>query len=659
MVNKKKLTFFSFLFFIVFTIIGDSYIYYIDGKVFESDFKYVTDIKNVDLKQEYVQDLEKYSKDFDLKIYVISSVITSKNSATYTVYSVDENKEFFKERILVKKDDSKFISLVNGEREIVFKPFSDIVNTDEKYFYIFGTKENVDKLRSITIDKYGMSKPEENSYPNDATFMIAAAWVFIFLIILIYTIFEVSNLKKEVLIRYLNGTDKKNVIRPLIIKNSLTILCGAIIGILIGMIITESYKFILISVIVLMLITLSTNSVYLILYNLDVKKTFVKSYYTLGYKILSFFVLSVISITLIFTLTFNFKSIYDAILTINQKDNWENFYDYENVFFFFKEYTENTNIETDEEYAVKFYNENIDKYQIYLSFDFSNNGGISSSILNGDQSIVYLNKYAKKEIENLGINVDELKKNRYYIISRYSDNELKEKGIYDKKSSDEVNYLLNVDDGIFETITINNSYELLVYDINMINLADNYKKNPIIIFDTHSVLPSKELSGYVFNSLVKFNNAYDFKNFIKSIGYQNEVYYKNNIKDMYIKKQAEKILVLIINIIISSMMIILFNISLSAILKMDFDSRAVEIALDKVFGKTLLKRYKGVFRLLIGAFTIGVMIALVGKLLFNNFYLLYIVFASLIVLINTIVILSLFISKYEKISIPRVLKGGI
>ncbi|MDI3311906.1 MAG: hypothetical protein QJR05_10840 [Thermoanaerobacterium sp.] len=120
MVNKKKLAFFSFLFLIVFTIIGDAYIYYIDGKVFESDFKYETDIKNEDLKQEYVHDLEKYSKDFDLKIYVISSVVTSKNSATYTVYSADENKEFFKNRILVKKDNSKFRSLVSGEREIVF-----------------------------------------------------------------------------------------------------------------------------------------------------------------------------------------------------------------------------------------------------------------------------------------------------------------------------------------------------------------------------------------------------------------------------------------------------------------------------------------------------------------------------------------------------------
>ena len=659
MINKKKLTFFSFLFLIVFSIIGDAYIYYIDGKVFESDFKYETDIKSRDLKQEYVHDLKKYSKDFDLKIYVISSVVTSKNSATYTVYSADENKEFFKNRILAKKNNSKFRSLVSGEREIVFKSLNDIIYINEKSYYVFGTKANVEKLRSVTNDKYGMSKPEDNSYSNDALFMIAGAWIFIFSIISIYTFFEVSNFKKEALIRYLNGTDKKNVVIPLILTNSFTIVCATIIGMLIGMTITESYKFTFISVIAVTFIILCTNSFYLLLFNLDVKKTFVRSYYTLGYKILAFFVLSIISFISILILTFNFKTMHDATLTINQKDSWEKFYGYDNVLFFFKEYTEDTNMATDEKYSVKFYNENLDKYQMYLSFDFSNNGGVSSTIVNTDEPIIYLNKYAKKDIENLGINLDQLKEDTYYIISKYSEDELKQKGIYDEKRSDEINYVLNKEDGNFKTITIQSSYKILVHDINMVNLADNYKENPIIIFDTYSELPSKELSGFVFNSLIKFNKESDFNNFIKNIGYQNEVYYKNNIKDLYLKKRAEKILVLIINVILSVMIMILFNISLSAILKMDFDSRAVEIAIDKIFGKTLLKRYKALFRLLIIAFIIGVITALAGKLLFQNFSLLYVVFASLIVFINTSVILSLFINKYEKTSIPRVLKGGV
>ena len=107
------------------------------------------------------------------------------------------------------------------------------------------------------------------------------------------------------------------------------------------------------------------------------------------------------------------------------------------------------------------------------------------------------------------------------------------------------------------------------------------------------------------------------------------------------------------------MLLILFNISLSTILKMDFNSRAIEIALHKVFGKTFFQRYKGVFRLLIGAFILGVGIALAGKIMFYHFSFLYIFFASTIVLINTIVILSLFINKFEQISISRVLKGGI
>lgn len=61
MVNPKKLVFFSLIFFIGFTIIGDTYIYFLDGKIAESDFKYTTGIKDEDLNQEYLHDLKKLS----------------------------------------------------------------------------------------------------------------------------------------------------------------------------------------------------------------------------------------------------------------------------------------------------------------------------------------------------------------------------------------------------------------------------------------------------------------------------------------------------------------------------------------------------------------------------------------------------------------------
>ncbi|KMJ59156.1 hypothetical protein AB685_08855 [Bacillus sp. LL01] len=276
-----------------------------------------------------------------------------------------------------------------------------------------------------------------------------------------------------------------------------------------------------------------------------------------------------------------------------------------------------------------------------------------------DEPIVYLNKHAKVEVKHLGLEPEEFKADTYYIISRYTEDELKQLGIYDGTETDEISFVLNKNEGNFEFITIADSYVFLVHDINIDNLADNYKENPIILVDTHSVLPDERLSGFVFNSLVKFDKNNDFHSFINAIGYENEVYYQNNIQDLYSKKKAEKVLVLIINIILSIMIMILFTISLTAFLKMDFDSRSVEIAVDKIFGKTLMKRYKALFRLLIGAFVVGVATAIAGKWLFQNFSLFYVFFASNLVFINTSVILSLFIRKYESISIPRILKGGI
>lgn len=668
MLDKKKVAFFSFLFFLAFTIIGDAYIYFLDGKIDESDFKYTTSFKDDELGREYLNDLEKLSEELHLKIYVINSTVNSKNSSTYTVYSTDNNKDYVKSRILVQNDVSTFSSLINGRREVIFKPLGDAkLANKEVYYNVFGTKENVEVLRSKTIDKYGMSKPIENLYPNDATFMIASAWIIVFFTILLYVAIEVNNLKKEVLIKYFNGSDKKDIILPLILNNSVTIFISTVIGILLAQLITESFKFLIISLILVLIIILSTNLLYLKLRNLNIKKTFVKSYYTSGYKLLTFATLFIITITLILTLTLNIKTIYDAMLTINQEDKWEEFHAYDNVLFMFRHFTDTTNIETDAEHAVNFYNDYLDTYQIHLSFDFINNGGIASSMTDVNETFIYLNKYAKKNIEHLNVDLDKLVEDRYYIISRYSDEELEEKGIFDLAEPNEITDLLGENRGVFETIYIKDPYKLLVYDINITNLADNYKKNPIIILDTHDKLPGNPIydslsvhnGAYVFNSLIKFQNDNDFEEYIKKIGYENEIFYKNNVKDLYLEKRAEKMLILLINVILSLMILVLFNISLSTILKNDFNSRAVEVALDKVFGKTLFERYKGLFRLLIGAFGLGIIIALLCKLIFYQFSFIFILVSAIIVFINTIFTVYLYINKYEKIGIPRILKGGV
>src|SRR5690625_5709382 len=159
--------------------------------------------------------------------------------------------------------------------------------------------------------------------------MIVSVWFFVFFIIFLYVTFEVNNLNKDDLIKYFNGSDKKDIILPFIFTNSVTIISSVLIGMLLAQLVTESSKFLLISLVMILCIVLSTTFLYFMLRNLDIKKTFVKSYYTRGYKMLTFAALFIITITLILTLTFNLKTIYDARLTINQEDSWDDFYTYE------------------------------------------------------------------------------------------------------------------------------------------------------------------------------------------------------------------------------------------------------------------------------------------------------------------------------------------
>src|SRR5690625_7034383 len=103
-----------------------------------------------------------------------------------------------------------------------------------------------------------MIKPEDIHYHNDVGYINVSAWVFVFFIIFLYVTFEVNNLKKEVLIKYFNGSDKKDIILPFIFTNSVTIISSALIGMLLAQLVTESSKFLLISLVIILFIVLST-----------------------------------------------------------------------------------------------------------------------------------------------------------------------------------------------------------------------------------------------------------------------------------------------------------------------------------------------------------------------------------------------------------------
>ena len=644
---KSKLLFYTFVFFTAFVIIGDAYIYYIDGKTFESDFYYKVEFKNDSLQKEYAGELEKLEKALGIRVISSVSNVKGKNEAEYTIYSSKNNWKFIRERLKLNGNNETLRSFISGKRHIQIKPLEDLqMTSSDGLFYVFATKTQVDKLRSLTIDKYGMSKPVENSYPGDAGFILTTIWALVALIIMVYTYFDAVNHKRETLIKYFNGSERGHIIKMLMLKNTLVIGASSMMGMLLAELVTESTKLIRISLLALAALILLSNLLYLTLYRLNVKKILSRNQYSSGHKKILFIVLTLITATTVFCMGFNVKTIFDASRTLRQKEIWRSYAGYDNVAFIFRNLTENTNAETDKQYALQFYNQYIDKYKIHLSFDFEKNGGMSSSTVEGKDYFIYMNKYSVRS--------QDLKPDCFYLVSPYSKEKTKQKGI-----AEIADYLLN-QHCKYKVITMPKDYEVLVLDINMNNLGENYKKDPIVIIDTHSTLPGKDaaLGGYVSNALVKFDHSQDFNEFIKSIGYEDEIYYKNNVGKLYEQKCSEKMLLLVICLILSSMMLALFSITFSTVLKVDFDSRAMEVAVSKIHGKSLLNRYKSIFQMVTGSFAAGMILALLGKMLFPSFSTACALTGGSVVLVCILIILRIFIFRYEKKQIASTLKGG-
>ncbi|WP_261807344.1 hypothetical protein [Lapidilactobacillus luobeiensis] len=664
--NLKKFFLFTILFWAVFIIIGDAYIYYLDGQALSSDYTYQIGA-SAKHDRAYQQELSRRSQQLDLKVYVVDHQVTGQRSAKYTIYTFKENQRFMQKRLQTPHDVNKFNSLLNGRREVVFKPFSQRqVKSNYRHltYYAFGSKASIDQLRDQTIDKYGMSRPTPNNYRSDAVWLITAAWLFAGIVVLFSTLFEVNSWRKEVLIRYLNGADRRMVIGPLMKMNTLILVSSAVLGLLLAATITTATKFIGVTIAVVLGLVLISNLLFLRLRRLDLKQTFARSYYPRGYRILTFVTLSLTIITLLGALTLNLKSIHDAVATVRQEKSWQRFADYDNVYFLFKDLTKTTNQQTDEQHALDFYNANLDRYQMYLSFDFENNGGTISNRNDYQDDFLYLNKYAQADLRQIGLAPTRFSANKFYLISPYSRQELKTRKILagaDQTQETAIDFFMQgaqLNSQNCEVIQMKHSYRFLVKDINLINLADNYHRDPVIILDTHSKFPTKSLSYHVFDSLVKFQQAGDFDRFLNQIGYQDQIHYQRSVKAIYLEKRADKLLLLILNLILSLLLLALFNFSLTLILHLEFKARAVEISLGKIMGRSLFQRYRGLLTLIAGAIAASALMLLIVRQFLYHFSLWYGLLAIVIVILNLTLIVTFFIRHYEKVSIPRVLKGG-
>lgn len=299
----------------------------------------------------------------------------------------------------------------------------------------------------------------------------------------------------------------------------------------------------------------------------------------------------------------------------------------------------------------------MEDYDISLAFNIAENGGMSEQLTNTDNTIVYMNLNGANKI-SMPVDLSDLSEdNTFYIITS-----LKEEELYEGPLENDLKYLLDLltDDKSKTTvkvICVEDPYEITLLDIRNKDLARNCVKNPVILIDTHKTI-SKEFAANVCTAIMNFDTEDNFKVFIEEINYENQVWYMDRVRQLYIEKRNGCIIVASINAIIAAFLSVLFYITLYTVLKIEFQCRAEEIAIRKILGESLIKRYSFIFKILNFDIIIAVLSIMVINHLLKIINIIYIVPTLLVTYTSVYVLFIIFASYYESRNIPRILKGG-
>lgn len=647
------------LFFVVFIASGEAYIFFVDARIPDADYYFECEIENPQAKEAYADTLEELGEQLNLQIYAVNYTPVSRATGEYQIYAINASTEKrIKEKLHLTDNETKLHSCFSGDRRIRIDSIEKISQSKHVLYYVWGNENDVEQLRSATIDEFGTGKPYATGSSGDYMLILLTAWSLFLVFAVFISVSESVSLRKEICVRYLNGMSKEALIFREVLKNALVILCAASGAFLWTLRLSEVSTFLLPLVIVTVAVMGITGFVYIAnLRKLEVREVFAKPKIGPARRIASVVILAVVFGLFSVTLSVCLENLDDAWKTIRQQPLWEKYADYDSVTFFSQEETAYANHELDNVYGANFYQQYNEEYDISLCFNLANNGGMYS--MGCDEDLVYMNLNGLQK-SNLPIRKNELAENKYYIISTLTQKEIEQNESLWSAITSTVKTLQGSSKGMEEVefMVPEKNYRITTLDINAKNLSDNQLKNPCILVDTHRSFDDS-FGANVCTGIVKFTNQHDFETYIRSIGYEAQAWYRENVWTLYEEKRDEKSMIALLNLTIAVVLGLLFNLLLYLMLKIEFQNYSDEIAIRKILGQSFFKRYRMIFNTIAVLVAIYTTIILVVGLVWQNRYNLYLLLSGMMmIVINIAVILLWFAMKFEKKNIPKVLKGG-
>jgi hypothetical protein len=185
------------------------------------------------------------------------------------------------------------------------------------------------------------------------------------------------------------------------------------------------------------------------------------------------------------------------------------------------------------------------------------------------------------------------------------------------------------------------------------------RKNPVILFD------NAKKPGGVFDDLYLVQSSLfdisdeELAQCVRDNGLENDIAYKTNARAAYMARLTLYIRSLLMSLFLFFVVCLIEIFIVTNLLRYEFHVNAKQLVLLKISGHSLLRRYHRLLLNTVATACVGTGIATVLAILFWHVPVPFVVLGGLFILGIELVFIVLQIRRIEKISMQRILKGGL
>ncbi len=642
--------------FIGILVIGESHTFYLDNfyNQYDNTTLYLQDNTT---SKEMITDIINSAINNKVEVFTFKRSQSAVKSIEYDIYGTIGAENYINKASNIF--EGKYRSLFLGDINFKFNDIRSISEINNLHdYYVIGNREQVKQFKMDLIDKYAGNHPKQGFPDKESRNNTIAIWFLIISVILLLSFYDVISQKKESIIKISFGER----ISKLILKNIFLDFLVFILFFILILIMLLKYTYVCfnlkISLISFFILIFINSLLYLNLYFFNIKESFSNNQ---GYKNLlslnySFKIIT--TILTIFIISSNIAFIIQSYSLYKQKSFFEDYSDYYYIKLSYKP-VENINaFEESAKVQGAFYEEFCEEFNAMSVKDITNFSEMQSIFANKNAF-----KYLSSKIHEIN-NID-LNKDFYFIIPE------------SMKDNDDVIEDLKLYVESYEGDNFSYNYDVIYYNdnINIVGINEDtlygseLLKNPSIIYNNMIENQMKaedddlfsNRSDYLYDTMYKLSSKNDsdkVNKFIEEHNLKDQIVNKVNILDKYKDSWIIAKRILYINLIFSTLVLLLELIIINSIIRLEYKINAIELSIKKVIGYSILEKNKKIIIMVVITTILSTLISVIVSLIMKFEYAYYLAFGGVIILILELFVIMFYINKVETSEILKILKGG-